>query len=396
MLRIGVVFEGDLQSGGGYQQQLTTIQHLQSLNKYTFIAICMSDITAQILAAYGFETLVYHPGISWISKCVRLIRSEFGMNPIWKRLKRLTPFEAMLKRHDLDLIYFLSPSTFARELRTHNFIITLWDLCHRDHPEFPEVNFYGEFENRDHFLRNTLPKATAVLVDSEYSKYSLSARYGIDVDRIASLPFFQSPSILATPNLDIRNKYGIQGPYVYYPAQFWAHKNHVYIIDSIAVLSEEGITITAIFSGADKGNLAHVITYAAHRGVTHLIRYIGFVPSSDMYSLYYNAIALVMPTYFGPTNIPPLDAFSIGTPVIYSNLPGLRDQVGNAALLCDLTNPASLAMHLKTLITYPEVRFELIQKGHHRLSELTDYSPATVLADLFDRFAIKLTTWKSV
>ena len=58
-----------------------------------------------------------------------------------------------------------------------------------------------------------------------------------------------------------------------------------------------------------------------------------------MASLYKESIALVMPSYFGPTNIPPLEAFNLGVPVLYSDLPGLKDQVGDAALLLDLNKP---------------------------------------------------------
>ena len=53
-----------------------------------------------------------------------------------------------------------------------------------------------------------------------------------------------------------------------------------------------------------------------------------------------------MPTYFGPTNIPPLEAFALGVPVLYSDLPGLKDQVGDSALLLDLNNPESMAQHM--------------------------------------------------
>ena len=49
--------------------------------------------------------------------------------------------------------------------------------------------------------------------------------------------------------------------------------------------------------------------------------------------LYTEALALVMPTYFGPTNLPPLEAFQTGTPVLYSDLPGMREQVGDAAIM---------------------------------------------------------------
>ena len=67
---------------------------------------------------------------------------------------------------------------------------------------------------------------------------------------------------------------------------------------------------------------------------------------------------------FGPTNLPPLEAFELGVPVLYSDKPGLRDQVGDAALLLDLKDPLVLANHLNKLITDPLVRTRLINAGY--------------------------------
>jgi glycosyltransferase involved in cell wall biosynthesis len=42
-----------------------------------------------------------------------------------------------------------------------------------------------------------------------------------------------------------------------------------------------------------------------------------------------------MPTFFGPTNIPQLEAFAMGCPVATSRIYGIPEQVGDAALLFD-------------------------------------------------------------
>ena len=52
--------------------------------------------------------------------------------------------------------------------------------------------------------------------------------------------------------------------------------------------------------------------------------------------LYSQAFALVMPTYFGPTNMPPLEAFKFKIPVLYSNIKGLKEQVEDVNIALDL------------------------------------------------------------
>ena len=87
-----------------------------------------------------------------------------------------------------------------------------------------------------------------------------------------------------------------------------------------------------------------------------------------MRGLYENAMVVVMPTYFGPTNLPPLEAWSLGIPLIYSS--HLVEQTGNAALLVDPDNANELADAM-LLCSKAEVRRKLICAGHHRLAEIT-------------------------
>jgi len=392
-LKIAVVFEGELEVGGGYQQQISTILKLKELSKYYFLAFVFNKKNKEILENYGINSVIVIKSL--FDRVLRLLNRQDWFLPLSKKIKLLSSFEKHLIRYDIDLVYFLHPSSLALDLINHNYIITVWDLCHRDQPEFPEVNFNREFELRELFYSRSLKKAVAILTDSEFGKLNIIRRYTVNPERVYVALFYPSINVFNGTYICIKTKYQIEGEYIYYPAQVWAHKNHVYIIDALSILKNQGIKLFAVFSGSDKVNLNYVLNYAEKMGVRELIRYIGFAPNEEIYSLYKNAIALVMPTYFGPTNIPPLEAFAVGTPVIYSDLPGLRDQVGDAALLCDLKNPNSLAEHLKALLNNTALRNELVIKGKKRLEELTKINMTSILENIFDDYSIKLKCWKS-
>ena len=144
---------------------------------------------------------------------------------------------------------------------------------------------------------------------------------------------------------------------------FGRTKNHIYILEALQILKNEGVCVNAIFSGSNRGNLEYILEMAKAMGLEDLVHYIGFAPNNEIKSLYTQSLALVMPTYFGPTNIPPLEAFSLGVPVIYSDLPDLKEQVGNAALLCNLNDPHSLAVHLKNILQDNALKVQLTLKG---------------------------------
>jgi len=162
----------------------------------------------------------------------------------------------------------------------------------------------------------------------------------------------------------------------------------------LRVLEERcGIRVGAIFSGGDKGNLVYVQSYVHKMKLEDRVRFVGFVDDEEIPELYRQSIALVMPSYFGPTNLPPLEAFELGIPVLYSDKAGLRDQVENAALLMDLNDPGSLADHLKNLIDDSQLRMRLVEAGKARLRYFDSLDRMSVLKNVIERFHKKRVSW---
>jgi len=393
-IRVGVIFEGDLHSGGGFQYQKSFLYQIKSLNKFEFIIFTFSHTSKNYINSLdlGFKVILVHRNIIDLIKSCLLSTDIISF--LVGKIKLVTHFEKLLEKENIDLVYFLTSSLWTISLVRHNYIITVWDLCHRDYPEFPEVSFNREFERREFLYTKTLKKAVAIIADSDTGKTNIIRRYEIEENRIYVVPYLPSVDVYNHKEVDIRTKYKIGKDYIFYPAQLWPHKNHVYIIEALAILKQMGIEIFAVFSGSDKGNLKNVLEFAKVTGVQNLVKYIGFAPEEDMFSLYKNALALVMPSFFGPTNIPPLEAFAVGTPVIYSELPCFREQVKDAALFCDLKNPMSLANHLINLKKDEKLRNILIEKGKQRLEELTKIKISKVLEEILDNYSIKLKCWK--
>ena len=294
-------------------------------------------------------------------------------------------------------MYFLSPSNWANYLENLNFIITIWDLCHRDEPEFPEVYKNRIFERREIGLEKSLKRAIAIIADSELGRHNIIKRYLVDKSRVYIAPFLPSSNISNSYDAsrqNIKNKFKITRDYIFYPAQFWAHKNHIYILQGMKILKESfGTNINVVFAGGDAGNLEYVKQTVDQLNLGDQVHFLGFVNNDDMASLYKESIALVMPSYFGPTNIPPLEAFNLGVPVLYSDLPGLKDQVGDAALLLDLNKPESMANHLLNILNNKNLRKKLIENGKKKIN-INDNNYFEIVSLICSEFQIKMQTWK--
>jgi glycosyltransferase involved in cell wall biosynthesis len=290
--------------------------------------------------------------------------------------------EAAFRNAGIDLLLLLSPVYQAFSYRIP-FVMPIFDLNHKIHPEFPEVSAFGETQNRDYLYINGCRFATFVLVDSEVGKSDVLRFYGefIDEDRIRVLPYYAPIVRKPMPSADdigrVRKKYNLPARYFFYPAQFWRHKNHELIVRALRLITDEtGEIVPVVFCGSYADyfraqNVTELDALAKEFGVSDRIRYLGIVPDEDMGALYSLSTGLVMPTFFGPTNIPPLEAWHFGRAVIGSDIPGMRAQIGDAGLLVDPRSAPDLAGAMMKLWRDEALGAELVERGRRRLSSRT-------------------------
>jgi glycosyltransferase involved in cell wall biosynthesis len=307
---------------------------------------------------------------------LRLVRVPDGSSVLDETL------DATVRAERIDVVWFSTPGI---EPVSVPFIATVWDLEHRNQPYFPEVSVSGwDWDERELLYRSTLPRAAMVLTGTEEGRRQIQRYYAVPEERIVVAP-------LPTPSFEEENRAppelavllgGLPQPYVFYPAQFWPHKNHVALLHALRLLRDDhGMRLSAVFTGSDKGNRAHVEETVRALDLESQVRFLGFVERGSLVALYRGALALVYPSFFGPDNLPPLEAFSIGCPVIAARARGVPDQLGEAPLYFEPSSEQQLAAALLRLVREPDLREELARRGRERSARGTaaDYV-ATVIA----------------
>jgi glycosyltransferase involved in cell wall biosynthesis len=91
------------------------------------------------------------------------------------------------------------------------------------------------------------------------------------------------------------------------------------------------------------------------------------------------SLALTYVSYFEGFGIPIVEAFHCGVPVITSNVTSMPEVAGDAALLTDPFDPASIATAMKKIAEDESIRKELITKGLERRNEYTWQRTADLL-----------------
>lgn len=395
-INIAIFIGSDLQSGGGYQYEYMVMNILQKYHKDKSISFKYYGLRNDVINDYkdlSLDIQVIKENI--FQKIHRISLSNIYLYKVFSKLKmKFSSIEKIFLKDEIDLVYFLSPSLISQGLSNMPYIFTLWDLGHLDMPEFPEVSYDRQFESRELVYTKSLKKAFKVTVDSNYGKDYAIKKYNLDVKRVEVLKFLPNIRVINNDKIDIKEKYNLKNDYIFYPAQFWAHKNHIYILKAIRILREEkNINIDVVFSGSDKGNLDYILQKAKEYKIDDLVHYIGFAPNEEIQYLYQQSLSLVMPTYLGPTNIPPLEAFAYETPVCYSDTLFFREQVGDAVFFMDLQDPNSLAEHLLTILSDKELVAEKKKSGVKILENWNDETFYDKLISIFNEYKYIRELW---
>jgi len=191
--------------------------------------------------------------------------------------------------------------------------------------------------------------------------------YDVAPGRVFPLPYIAPQYIyeaLAKPPRKL--SYELPEKYLFYPATFWSHKNHPNLFAAIAKLRAQYPDIQLVLAGGKHNGYPAARDAVAALGLERNVTFLGYVPDEDMFELYRRARGMVMPSFFGPTNIPQLEAFVAGCPVAVSGVYGVPEQVGDAALLFDPKSVDEIADAAERLWVDDALCADLAEKGRLR------------------------------
>ena len=276
------------------------------------------------------------------------------------------------------------------------FIRTIWDVNHRIHPMYPEFSYTRfAFDGLDGNMAYSLARASYVVVGTEEGKRQVVNIFGVHEGKVRVIPF-PTPELRSGEVLSGRaSSTPARSPYLFYPARLWPHKNHVVILAAMKILQDKwNIRVPCVFSGAEEGNLGYILRYAEKLGIGEQVEYVGSVSEEDLALLYRGALALVYASAVGPDNLPPLEAMSLGCPVITAEVPGAREQYGDAALYFASMSEQDLAERIKELFQNDSVREELVRRGRERAESWSARDYAQEMISIFDEFAAIARAWE--
>lgn len=293
------------------------------------------------------------------------------------RFRGLDPSDGTIESAGADVMHFTWPGGFATSVPT---IYHPWDLQHLHLPEF--FTPYDRAQ-RDARYRTLCAQASVVAVASRWGKDDLARHYDVPLEKIAVVPIAAATAAYQPPHpADVENtrrELGLPEAFAFYPAQTWPHKNHLRLLDALALLRDrDGLRVDLVCSGHRNRFYATIDRRIRELRLSDQVRFVDFVSSGQLQALYELARCLVFPTKFEGWGMPLTEAFRAGLPATCSNVTCLPEQAGDAALLFDPDSPEQIAAALRRLWTDSRLREELGDRGRRRAAAFSWESTARV------------------
>lgn len=398
-MKIAAYIDINYSSGGGLYQSTGAAQILNKIESDNFkIEFCCTSLETQnYFQNLGIKSKIFDKN-SFFNRLNFLLYKFKIVKKILRLLKIENVFEKFIKKNNFDLVVFIDPSHLATYCETVNFIFNVWEIAHKKIPFFPEYK-NNSIDLKDKLFQYAANKSFNIIVDCKKSKTEFSKFYNCNSDKIKVLPLIpnfifkeikstQKTSHERFNNLNLKKCF-------FFPAQFWAHKNHAYLVDAIAYLAKKGIKdYHCIFTGRNRGTLNFIKSKIEKSGVSKNFTIYEYLPDNEVIHLYKECFSVILPTFVGSTSLPLYEAFYFDKSIIY-NSSILDEDLKDKVIDINVKDPKDLYRIIKR-IENNDIEFSNIKKKakYYIDKELNEKNLIKKYSIIFDEFYYFLNRYK--
>jgi glycosyltransferase involved in cell wall biosynthesis len=270
--------------------------------------------------------------------------------------------EAELNRGSYDLLF--CPLLVLEPLRPSiPSAVMIPDVQHEFFPEFFDA---ATLRWRKRTYRASALHADVVYTLSEHARQTIVATYGVDPSKVEVIylgvdPEFDEPPTAAAEACF--RQLGLPQDYLYFPANFWPHKNHSTLLRAMQRLVRRFPDLGLVCTGAPGTGTDRIKKEIARLGLRKNVQLLGYQDRKTVVELYRHARALVFPSRFEGFGIPILEAFHTLTPIVTSQFGSCREVAGDAAIIVDELDPASIAAGVERVLEDADRCRAMVQRG---------------------------------
>jgi len=292
----------------------------------------------------------FYPGVSFFSLDPTFYYTYYQAN-------EKTAIE-FFKKGNFDIFHPTYYNTyFLRYLKGRPFVITVHDMIHELFAPHHHPNDIISSQKKI-----LCEKAAKIITVSKQTKKDLIRIFKIPEEKIEVIYHASSFSDKKIKKIKIKN---LPKKYLLFVGQRVGYKNFNFFIKSIAPLirKEKDLNVVCVGDYPSSGPFTsdEKKLFKDLKIEKKMIYY--KADDLTLANLYINALAFVFPTLYEGFGIPVLEAFSLGCPVVCSEIPVLKEVAEDGALYFNPKNKKSIYEVVKKIVYDKNLRKKMIEKG---------------------------------
>ncbi|MDJ0618999.1 MAG: glycosyltransferase family 1 protein [Calothrix sp. MO_192.B10] len=231
-----------------------------------------------------------------------------------------------------------------------------------------------------YYIPQVLEQAQHIICNSQATAKDITDFYHIPPNKITPIPLAHDPNHFRP--LDKTENF----PYFLYLGRQDPYKNLQRLITAFAALPNCSDYQLWLAGPTDKRYTPLLKTQVAELGITHQVKFLNYVPYSDLPTIINQALALVFPSLWEGFGFPVLEAMACGTPVITSNISSLPEVAGDAAILINPYNTSEITEAMEAIVTDMDLRDRLSVAGINRANQFSWENTGQATVEVLHKF----------
>ena len=280
------------------------------------------------------------------------------------------PVERWLGR--IDVLY--APDLYFPPARRAPVLCTIHGVAYLAIPHLCESDKVRALVRAFAYARQ---RAQHFLAVSESTRQDLLRYTDLPAERIHVVthgvdPAFQ-PMDRARCRAFVAKRFGLSRPFALYVGVIGRHKNIKGLLEAMAAAMPKVPGLDLVLAGPFEPEIDRARAFVARSGLEDRVHFIGAVGQEDdtLTQLYNAALALVHPTFYEGWCATPMEAMACGTPVVASDIPPVREVVGEAGALVPPQDVEGWKNQLVRIAEDEAWRADLAEKGLRHVREHT-------------------------
>lgn len=270
--------------------------------------------------------------------------------------------------------------------------ISIYDLIPVLYPEY----FLGSSNHLVQKMVKRLSHKTKIITISNHSRNDILKVVPASEQR-TYVAYLAASEIFVTRSFDskfntVLSKYSLHNKkYIVSVSTIEPRKNLEVVINSFLDLDFSDDSFQLILVGtAGWGPSIEEIKKRYGEKFTRKIRFLGFVPDSDLAYIYSGALFFVYMSLYEGFGLPPLEAMQCGLPVISSNSSSLPEVVGKAGILIDPKDTVELKAKMLQLISDSELRESMSSSSLRQAAKFTWEKTAECVKEIYKQISMEI------